>query len=330
MNSKVTIYGSGVMGLCVATVLQDRGFSVDILDPQLGPGPESCSWWAGGMLAPDCESETSEQLIVDYGRLSADWWQSRGVPVINNGSLVVALNRDKSELKRFASRTQNHRMVDKQALCDMEPHIGERFDRALFMHRESHLDPRQALAQLKQSLEVKGAKFKRTKTKDTPSPIIDCSGLAANEVLPDLRGVKGEMVVLQSSDIDISRPVRLLHPRFPLYIVPRGEGIYMVGATQIESEDRETASLRSVVELLNAAYALHPAFAEAKVLEIGVGARPAFPDNLPRIVKIDETLHVNGLFRHGFLLAPALACKTVDYFLEQRKPEVWFDYNDER
>jgi glycine oxidase len=61
------------------------------------------------------------------------------------------------------------------------------------------------------------------------------------------------------------------------------------------------------MELLNAAYALHPAFAEADIVEFGSDLRPAFPDNLPRIRKAGRTLYINGLFRHGFLLAPALA-----------------------
>ena len=114
------------------------------------------------------------------------------------------------------------------------------------------------------------------------------------------------MAVLRSDEIRLARPVRLLHPRFPLYVVPRADGLFMLGATQIESDDRRR-SVRSVLELLSAAYALHPAFGEAELVEIGVDARPAFPDNLPRVTRRGDTFHVNGLFRHGFLLAPALA-----------------------
>jgi glycine oxidase len=61
------------------------------------------------------------------------------------------------------------------------------------------------------------------------------------------------------------------------------------------------------MDLLNAAYALHPAFAEAQILELGVGVRPAFPDNLPRVSRRSNVIHVNGLYRHGFLLSPAMA-----------------------
>jgi glycine oxidase len=101
----------------------------------------------------------------------------------------------------------------------------------------------------------------------------------------------------------------------------------MLGATQLESDDRRR-SVRSVLELLSAAYALHPAFGEAELLEIGVDARPAFPDNLPRLVRRGETIHVNGLFRHGFLLAPALARMAAEAVCDGTRPEFWHEDHD--
>ena len=141
---------------------------------------------------------------------------------------------------------------------------------------------------------------------------IDCRGIAARDDLPDLRGVKGEMIVVETRDVALHRPVRLLHPRWPLYIVPREDNRFMIGATTIEAEDIGV-SVRSALELLSAAYAVHPAFAEARIVEIGSGLRPAFPDNLPRIRIEGERISVNGLYRHGFLLAPALAELTTAY-----------------
>ena len=153
-------------------------------------------------------------------------------------------------------------------------------------------------------------------------PTLDCRGLAARDALPDLRGVRGEMAVLRCPAFTLTRPVRLLHPRCPLYVVPHGGGVFMLGATQIESDHRGPATLRSVMELLGAAYVLDPALAEAEVQELGADARPAFPDNLPRIRQRGQTTYVNGLFRHGFLLAPALARRAADLVLDGRKSEV--------
>jgi len=109
--------------------------------------------------------------------------------------------------------------------------------------------------------------------------------------------------------VTLSRPVRLLHPRFSSYIVPRADHHFMIGATMIESNAAGPVTARSMIELLNAAYTLHPAFADAEVIETGVGLRPAFPDHLPRIDCDGHSICLNGFYRHGFLLAPAMAAE---------------------
>ncbi len=315
-----TVIGAGVAGLCVATELVARGCEVTVFDPSPRPGPQCCSWWAGGMLAPFCEGETAEEPVVRLGRQAAAWWQAQGVAVARQGTLVLALGRDRGEIDRFARRTVGHEPLDGAAIARLEPQLEGRFDRGLHFADEAHLDPRAALGHLRDRLEDAGVAFVAERGR-AAGLTFDCRGLAARDVLRDLRGVKGEMAVLRAPEIRLDRPVRLLHPRIPIYVVPRGDGLFMLGATQIESDDRRPR-VRSVLELLSAAYALHPAFAEAELVEIGVDARPAFPDNLPRLRRIGGTIHVNGLFRHGFLLAPALARMAVDAGCDGNIPEV--------
>ncbi|EWS52525.1 Glycine oxidase [Methylibium sp. T29] len=102
------------------------------------------------------------------------------------------------------------------------------------------------------------------------------------------------------------RPVRLLHPRHRVYLVPRPGDIVLLGATEIESEDRSPMSLRSAVELMAAAHSVMPALAESRILRLDRNLRPALPDNRPHIDVTPQRVAVNGLFRHGWLLAPAL------------------------
>ena len=322
----ITILGAGVMGLCAAAELSRRGADVCVIDPEGPPGPHACSWWAGGMLAPDCEGVVAEEPVVRLGRRAAGWWEAQGADVTRAGTLVVALDRDRRELDLFARRTGTAAPLDRDGIAALEPDLAERFDRGLYLSDEAHLDPRASLMALHERLATEGVGF----AADGPQTdtVIDCRGLAAFQDVPGLRGVKGEMVVLHALDIRLSRPVRLLHPRYPLYIVPRGDGHFMLGATQIESGERGRASVRSVMELLSAAYALHPAFGEAELVEIGVDARPAFPDNLPRIGRRGGRIYANGLFRHGFLLAPAMAEMVADLILEDKTPEVWHENHD--
>ncbi|MBV9079310.1 MAG: FAD-dependent oxidoreductase, partial [Methylobacteriaceae bacterium] len=137
--------------------------------------------------------------------------------------------------------------------------------------------------------------------------VIDCRGLAARPDAPELRGVKGETVLVETTEIALARPVRMMHPRWSIYVIPRQDHRFLIGATSLESEDRSGVSVRSALELMTAAYALHPAFGEARIVELGHGLRPAYPDNAPRIEVRGRRIAINGLYRHGFLIAPALA-----------------------
>ncbi len=307
------ILGAGVMGLAIATELATRGHPVELVDPEPTPGPHGCSWWAGGMLAPYCERESAEEPVERLGLGAIDWWDRHTGTVRRNGTLVLALARDQGELARFARRSRGHRPLDAAGIAALEPDLAGRFSAGLFFEDEAHLSPRAALSALRDGLRARGVAFHRAPPSPTPALQIDARGLAARDALTDLRGVRGEMLVLRCPDVTLSRPVRLLHPRIPLYIVPRGDGIFMLGATMIESDRRGIVTARSVLELLSAAYALHPAFGEAEVLETGADARPAFPDNLPRLRRRGATLYANGLYRHGFLLAPAVAAMAADH-----------------
>jgi glycine oxidase len=326
----VAVVGAGVVGLACATELLARGAEVTIHErgPRIGAG--ACSWFAGGMLAPWCEGESAEEPVIRLGQQAADWWEHHAGGVIRKGTLVVAPSRDRSELRRFGQRTRHFEEIDGETIAGLEPDLAERFSRGLFFAEEAHLDPRVAIASLATRLVANGAVLhfeSAVEPADLDADIIlDCRGLAARDVLPELRGVKGEMLLLRSDEIRLSRPVRLLHPRIPLYIVPRTEGLFMVGATMIESGERRRISARAMLELLGAAYALHPAFAEAEVVEIGTDARPAFPDNLPRLMRRGRVIHVNGLYRHGFLLSPAMARMAAEAVLNpQATPEMLHD-----
>jgi glycine oxidase len=272
------------------------------------------------MLAPFCEGESAEEPVVRLGQEAAGWWSAKGVDVKRQGSLVLTLNRDAGELRRFARRTTDFAEVTGEEIAALEPDLAGKHRAGLYFASEAHLSPRDALAALHARLAAKGVNVELSES--TAGTTIDCRGLSAADALKDLRGVKGEMLVLRCPDILLNRPVRLLHPRIPLYIVPRGDGVYMLGATMIETAERGRITARSLLELLSAAYALHPAFGEAEVLEIGVDARPAFPDNMPRIRRHGSKIYANGLYRHGFLLAPAMARMVADLVIDGKIPEV--------
>jgi glycine oxidase len=318
---RAIVVGAGVVGLTTAVTLAERGAQVTLVERSRELGGNA-SWLAGGMLAPFCEGESAPQSVVQLGQGAIDWWDARVPGVVRAGTLVVAPPRDLGEMDRFAARTKAHVLVDEARLAELEPDLAGRFRRGLFFAEEGHLDPRVALSSLTERLRARGGEIRfgiDGETLGDADVVMDCRGWAARKALPQLRGVRGEMMRIRSPEVTLARAVRFLHPRIPLYIVPRANNEFMIGATMIESADRDAVSVRSAIELLSAAYALHPAFGEAEILEMSADVRPAFPDNEPRVEERGGRIFVNGFYRHGFLLAPAFAARAAALAFERSK-----------
>jgi len=315
-ESSVSIIGAGVAGAWHALLFAQAGHDVTLHERSDAGLMLSTSHWAGGMLAPYCESEVAEPIISRLGLRALDLWRRELPDTPFNGSLVVAHPRDRSDFERFARLTAGHQRLDAAGIAALEPSLEGRFREGLFYAREGHVEPRRVLPKLHERIIAAGGTIKfnsDVSAEDVDGLVIDCRGLAARNHQPELRGVKGELILIETDEVSLSRPVRLIHPRWPLYVIPREEHLFMLGATSIEAEDTGV-SVRSALELLSAAYTVHPAFAEARIIEFGSGLRPAFPDNLPRItIARDNRIAVNGLYRHGFLIAPALAEMTLGY-----------------
>ena len=316
----IAVVGAGAAGLVTATRLLAAGHRVEVFEASRTLGDKSASWLAGGMLAPFCEAESADPSIVGPGLAGIDWWRDAGPGVECRGTLVVAPWRDRADLSRFARRTRGHERLDAEAIATLEPDLAGRFSEGLYFKAEAHLDPRAALTALAERIEAGEGRL-RFGTAVSPhelscsgsyAAVVDARGIAASNETSALRALRGEMLILKTGEVKLSRPVRLLHPRSPIYVVPREGGRFMVGATMVESADARGITLRGAVELLNAAYALHPAFAEAELVETGVGLRPSFADNLPRVRRDGGLVSINGLHRHGFLLSPAMAQEALE------------------
>lgn len=341
----ITVVGAGIVGLWQALTLARSGHQVHLIEASQDPFISSASRLAAAMLAPDCESETAPAVVRELGLMALPIWRETVPRIVAAGSLVLASPRDLAELNRFARMSDGHRRIDEAELAALEPDLAGRFASGLFFPHEAHMAPLETLQSLLALLRKAGVhvEFGRSwreddaakddaADKDADHVIVDCRGLAARGSMPQgapsLRGVRGERLIIRSRDVALQRPVRLLHPRHPLYVVPwpeedgaaSGPGSrndagcrYMVGATVIESDDKAPMTLRSGLELLGMAYALHPGFGEAEIVDVAAGVRPAFPDNVPKIVVQGRRIWVNGMYRHGFLTAPALGRLVADY-----------------
>ena len=322
----ITVLGAGILGLWQALALARAGHRVRLREISATPFEQAASLYGGVMLAPEREAETAPAMLRQLGREGVALWRNAYPAVKANGSIVVAAARDRGELERFARRTQGHRLVDAAELGALEPDLAGLFTSSLFFPHEAHMPAPAALAYMLAEVQQAGVEiiFGVGAAPEGEETVIDCRGLAARDALPDLRGVRGERALIRTGEVSLQRPVQLLHPRLPLYVVPWDDGLYMIGATLVESESAGPVSVRSALELLGGAYAVHPAFAEAEVVDLGTGVRPAFSDNVPRAIVRDGGRHifVNGAYRHGFLLAPVLARAVADYIESGRTSEL--------
>jgi glycine oxidase len=307
----IHVVGAGILGLWQALTLARAGHRVRLIEASPEPFAQSQSRLAGAMLAPGCEAVDADPRIAALGREGLALWRAVYPGLVGRGSLVVAAARDLGELRRFARLASGFETIEGERLALLEPDLAGRFAQALLFPDEAHMTTPDALVFLLDTCRSAGVEVRLGEVWRVPAAeadlVVDCRGLGGREALPTLRGVRGERLVVRSHEVALSRPVRLLHPRHPIYVVPWSGGRFVVGATVIESEDTGPVTLRSALELLGAAYALHPGFAEAEIVDLAAGVRPAFPDNLPRAVAEGRLIRVNGAYRHGFLLAPVVA-----------------------
>lgn len=311
---RVLIRGAGVLGRLCAIALVRRGAEVQLVDPKLNTAIDSAGSVAAGMIAPLAEAIDTHLVVAELGKDAVSRWDAisrtldTDLGLRQSGSLMVAHRADAALLSRFSARASNQlgkgNWLDGQELGTISKQLAERFDRAFYLPGEGYLEPARffqaSLVWLQASSASLFSDESQTKKADY---ILDCTGASSTYV----RKVRGEVVELFSREFELELPIRLMHPRVPLYLVPRGEGRYVLGASQLESDDASAISVRSALELLSAVYSLHPCLAEANILSMKVGHRPAFSSNLPELHIQGNTLMANGLYRHGFLLGPWFA-----------------------
>jgi glycine oxidase len=310
----IDVLGAGIAGVWQAFMLQRRGHYVSLWDPAGIPSPQAASRLAGAMLAPHCEGEPGHEVARDLGIESLLLWKDLYPAISKMGTLVVAAARDRADLQRFASVTEGYRRIKSEEIGTLEPALEGRFRDALYYDGEAHVEPAAALSYFIGEAVALGVTLHvERQSRSNADWVVDCRGLAARDELKTLRGVRGERVILEYDGASLHRPIRLLHPRIPFYIVPWPRGRFMIGATVIESDDDDGPTLRSAAELMSAAYALLPALGEARITDVAAGVRPSFADNAPKIIVRGRRIFVNGMYRHGFLLSPILAQLTGDY-----------------
>jgi len=331
---KIGIAGAGLAGRLAAFQLSQYGHDLTVFESGPSAAPalgtlRAAAWTAAGMLSPVAEMESGGPVVRDLGYRSIELWKAisaqagraaHDIGLVLGNSTMVCHAQDIGMAQRVLRLLGNDRTPLTPMTADDLRQVAPGIKGTLHAWQlagEGHLHPTPTMHFLMQAAQQTQWLFDQTVTQIAPGTIqaggrqhafdwvIDSRGLGAARDIA-VRGVRGEIIQLHAPGFQLKTALRLLHPRWRVYIVPRPDEQVVVGATEIESEDRSPISVQSTLELLSASFSIFPELAEARILSTDVNLRPAMPDNLPLIETQQGLTRVNGLFRHGWLLAPAV------------------------
>jgi len=323
----VAVAGGGVIGLAVAWRAAQAGADVVVLDA----GRDGAAWpVSAGMLAPVAEAEFGHDALLALGLESARRWPAfadelaaasgRDPGYRRCGTLVVARDRDEAEAleRELAYRTERDLPVQRLLPTEArrrEPALATRLRLALEVPGDHAVDPRVLRAALAEALRRAGGELREGEPVDDLdrlSALADRAVVATGAWAGPLAGVpirpvKGQILRLRDPAGPglLDRVLRLAES----YIVPRGDGRYVLGATVEERGFDLALTAGGVFELLRDAYEVVPGLAELELEEASVGLRPATPDNGPLLGpgRHEDVVLAAGHYRNGILLAPITA-----------------------
>jgi glycine oxidase len=343
---KVGIAGAGLAGRLTALSCLARGWHVSLFDKDSHLGHQSCGWVGAGMLAPYTELESSEPLLCQLGLASLEQWPlvikrlNRPVSFSQNGTLILAHPQDRGERDRLMSLVDYKlhaahlpslsnvaELIPGKDLPHFVPGLNPELQEGYWIRDEGHINSHEFYTATTATLIDKQVKWHEFTSIDKVVEhhitaqgvshyfdwVFDCRGLGAKTDWPKLRGIRGELLCLHAPEVQVHCPIRIMHPRYPIYIAPRAQNTFIVGATSIEGDDTSPISAQSMLELLSACYTVHPGFAEARIMQTMTQCRPTLPDNKPRIIAGDGLIRINGLYRHGYMIGPALIEEAINY-----------------
>lgn len=362
MTRDILVVGGGIIGLACAWRAAERGATVTVVDPTPGDGAShaAAGMLAPATEVHLARPEHAALQVAGAARWPAfarDLEAASGqqVGLLATGTLVVARDADDRAVLDQLIELQRELGLDverltRRACRDREPELHPAVAGGVLARDDHQVDPRAVVAALRSALRDAGVEVVRDTVievthdrgavrgvvlaADGPrraDTVVLAAGAAAARMtgLPDsarppVRGVKGQILRLRSRDGDpvLTGIVRGLSRGVPIYLVPRGDGRVVVGATEEDVGDDRAVTAGGLRALLEAAADLVPAVDELELQEATARARPASPDGLPIVGRtdLDGLLVATGHHRGGVLLAP-LTAEVIADLLDGRDPD---------
>ena len=358
----VAVVGGGVIGLSVAWRAAERGLRVIVLErDQPGGG---ASWVAAGMIAPISEARPKEQSLLALSLESARLYpgfvadlrdaSGRDPGYLGCGTLAAARDRDEAEalereLEMRLSLGLSVRRLRPSEARRLEPGLAPAVRLALDVPDDHVIDPHALTGALEEALRRAGGVLR---SRCEVAEVVVCDGRVGGVRLASGESVAADQVLVAAGVWSASLPGIAPHARVPLrpvkgqtlrmhdpsgpgllthvlrmspgYVVPRGDGRYVLGATMEERGFDTTVTAGAIFEQLRDAIELVPGISEWVIDGLVAGLRPGTPDNAPVLGPgaVQGLQWATGHYRHGILLAPITADVLAATLAGEEPPEV--------
>jgi glycine oxidase len=359
-KNRVAVIGGGIIGLSIAWQLARRGRDVTVFDRD--KAGRAASWVAAGMLAPISEFGFENEDFLEFGQRSMEMYpqfleqleqdSGRRIPIDTRGTMMVGFHRDDTERIRRIYNFREHKGLPVQWMTgeearELEPLLSPRATAAMWIPEDYQIDNRVVVEALKDALLARGGDLvENTPVESVRGDGSECTGvvtvgggsypagttvLAAGcwsgtmeglppKVTPKVRPVKGQIVSLgRDASCDLNRVIRAPDA----YLLPKGDGRILVGATEEEMGFDTTPTAGPVMRLIERAWEAVPAIYDLPIESIDVGLRPGTRDHEPLIGNsgVDNLFYATGHYRHGILLAPVTAYALCDLVMDDVSAE---------
>jgi glycine oxidase len=368
VSRDAVVVGGGLIGLGVAWRAASRGLDVCVVDESGGRG---ASWAAAGLLAPVTEAHFGEESLLALNLESARRYPSFVAELEEasgedagyraNGTVMVAADDDDLDALSAVVEWQQRLGLDverlsRRELRTLEPALAPGMRAGWHAASDHEVDNRKLLLALRaacvnrgvevvagrvaevmaRSGRVSGVRLEDSSEIETETVVVaggcwsgSLGGVPAEVELP-VRPVKGQLLYLKdpSGTSPIDRNVR----GADVYLVSRGDGRVVIGATVEERGFDTTITGGAVYELLRYALRLVPGLGEMHLIETVSGLRPGTPDNAPLIgpTALDGLVVAAGHYRNGVLLTPVTADAIAEFLAEGKLPDVAAPFSPRR
>ncbi len=359
LHPDILIIGAGVVGLTTALKLAEIGVSVTLLDRQQ-VGREA-SWAGAGMLPPGNLSNavTPEARLRSFSHslwpdFAADLIGRTGIDIGYHicGAIEVGLNETEQELEAEPSQWQTEGIrFERLTAAEVQRHVAdldEKFNHAIYLPdfgqvRNPHYLQALKAACLQRGVEIlehvqvldirrKDDRIAEVRVGDRSlqfDRVCFAAGAWSSSLLQPLgfaipvTPVRGQIVQLQLP----APPFRCVIEFGRRYLVPRRDGLILIGSTEENAGFVKHTTTEGVSGLLEFAKSLVPSLAHAEVVHTWAGLRPGSPDELPllgRVPGFSNAFVGAGHFRSGLQMSPATGTILADLMLD-RIPAISMD-----